>query len=82
MLRPAPFANATENTSNDSLAKPLLVEANELPFNDSQVAVAGVAQAVAENRAERWVAENSNAIDCWNKYVEENGLPLAKYRSF
>lgn len=42
----------------------------------------GVAQAVAEKRAEQWVAENAKAFDCWNVYIEKNGLPLAKYRMF
>ena len=45
-------------------------------------AEAGVARAVAEKRAELWVAQNQKAFECWNAYVEKNGLPLGKYRSF
>jgi antitoxin CcdA len=41
-----------------------------------------VARAVAEKRAELWVAQNQKAFECWNAYVEKNGLPLGKYRSF
>ena len=37
---------------------------------------------LAERRAALWVAENAKAFECWNDYVEKNGLPLAKYRSF
>jgi len=44
--------------------------------------VTNVSLAVAKKRAEQWVAENAKAFDCWNAYVEKNGLPLAKYRSF
>lgn len=38
--------------------------------------------AVAEKRAELWVAQNQKAFECWNAYVDKNGLPLAAYRSF
>ena len=41
-----------------------------------------VAKAVAEKRAEIWVKENAQAFECWNAYIEKNGLPLEKYRSF
>lgn len=36
----------------------------------------------AQARAERWQAENREAFDSANRYVEEYGLPLAKYRVF
>ncbi|MBL8444626.1 MAG: type II toxin-antitoxin system CcdA family antitoxin, partial [Zoogloeaceae bacterium] len=57
-------------------------EAKALRINISQAAEIGVAKAVAEKRAELWVAENTEAFDCWNAYVEKNGLPLTKYRNF
>ncbi|MCL2636684.1 MAG: type II toxin-antitoxin system CcdA family antitoxin [Betaproteobacteria bacterium] len=74
--------NAAKKATNVSLAEPLLAEARELRINISQAAESGLARAVAEKRAELWVAENAKAFDCWNAYVEKNGLPLAKYRSF
>ena len=43
---------------------------------------AGLARAVAERRAELWLAENRDALDSSNAYVEANGLPLARYRGF
>lgn len=30
-------------------------------------------------KARQWMAENSKAFDCWNRYVEQHGLPLAKF---
>lgn len=75
-------AQAPKKATNVSLAETLLAEARELRINVSQAAEAGVARAVAEKRAELWVAENRKAFDCWNDYVEKNGLPLGKYRSF
>lgn len=76
------YSGAAKKATNVSLAEPLLAEAKQLRINISQAAEAGVAKAVAERRAELWVAENAVAFDCWNAYVEKNGLPLAKYRSF
>ena len=73
---------APKRATNVSLAEPLLAEAKQLRINISQAAEAGVARAVAEKRAELWVAENRKAFECWNTYVEKNGLPLGKYRNF
>ena len=75
-------AQAPKKATNVSLAETLLAQAKELRINVSQAAEAGVAKAVADKRAELWLAENQKAFDCWNAYVEKNGLPLAKYRSF
>lgn len=75
-------AQAPKKATNVSLAETLLAEAKELRINVSQAAEAGVARAVAEKRAELWVAENQRAFECWNAYVEQNGLPLGKYRGF
>ena len=76
------YANAAKKSTNVSLAEDLLVVAKELRINVSQAAEAGLAKAVAEKRAELWLKENVKAFDCWNAYVEKNGLPLEKYRSF
>ena len=75
-------AQAPKRATNISLAESLLAEAKQLRINISQSAEAGVARAVAEKRAELWVAENQKAFECWNAYVEKNGLPLGQYRSF
>ena len=75
-------AQSPKRATNVSLAESLLAEAKQLRINISQAAEAGVARAVAEKRAELWVAENQKAFECWNAYVEKNGLPLGQYRSF
>lgn len=75
-------ANAAKKATNISLSEPLLAEAKALRINISQAAEAGLAKAVAEKRAELWVTENAKAFECWNEYVEQNGLPLAKHRNF
>jgi antitoxin CcdA len=76
------FAHVEKKATNVSLAEDLLAEAKALRINVSQAAEAGVAKAVAEKRAEIWLRENKKAFESWNAYVEKNGLPLEKYRSF
>lgn len=31
------------------------------------------------DKARRWAADNRKAFDCWNRHVEEHGLPLAEF---
>jgi antitoxin CcdA len=71
------YAAVAKKATNVSLA-----EAKALCINVSQAAEADLAKAVADKRAKLWVKENLKAFDCWNAYVEKNGLPLDKYRSF
>jgi antitoxin CcdA len=35
-----------------------------------------------ESKTAQWRRENLPAMEAWNKYVEEHGLPLAKFRQF
>lgn len=82
MLTASRFRTATKRATNVSLPEDLLAEAKALQINISQAAEAGVAQAVARARSELWLAENQEAIQSSNAFVEKYGLPLAKYRMF
>lgn len=31
------------------------------------------------NKAKQWIAENAKAFECWNRFVERHGLPLARF---
>lgn len=75
-------AGSTRKATNVSLGEALLNEAKSLHINISQAAEAGLAHAVAERRAELWLEANREALESSNAYVEQNGLPLAAYRSF
>jgi len=37
---------------------------------------------VISTEGRQWLEENADAIKAWNDYVEQHGLPLAKYRQF
>ncbi len=82
MAAPSNYATAPKRATNVSLAETLLSEAKELRINVSQAAEAGLAKAVAEKRAERWLEENREALESYNAYVEKHGLPLERYRMF
>ena len=68
--------------ANLSLDPELILAAKELKINISRAAEDGLRKAVSEARAAAWKAENAEAIESFNQYVEEHGLPLAKYRQF
>ena len=68
--------------TNITLGEALLAEAKALQINISQAAEVGVARAVAEKRAELWLQNNQEALESSNAYVEQHGLPLARYRGF
>jgi len=82
MLTASRSRSASKRATNVSLPEDLLAEAKALQINISQAAEAGVAQAITRARSERWLAENQEAIESSNAYVEKHGLPLAKYRMF
>lgn len=75
---PAPARKST----NLTLAVRLVAEARELGVNVSQAAEVGIAAAVAGRRQQRWLDENRDALESSNAFVEQHGLPLAKYRNF
>jgi len=75
-------ATRTRRATNVSLDAALLEQAKVLDINISRACEQGLAAQIAELRAERWLAENANALTSSNGYVEKGGLPLAGYRRF
>ena len=75
---PRPQRKAT----NLSIDQNLIAEAKALDLTLSRLAEEGIAAAVREEKNRRWKEENQEAIESWNEWVRENGLPLAKYRLF
>ena len=69
-------------STNLSMDQALLDEARALNINLSRAAEDGIRAAVKKSREERWRLENAQAIESSNRFVEENGLPLERYRQF
>ncbi|MGC1503852.1 MAG: type II toxin-antitoxin system CcdA family antitoxin [Sulfitobacter sp.] len=67
-----------KKATNLSLDQELLRDARALGVNISAAAEQGVRQALRE----AWLEENREAMGAWGQWVEENGLPLEKYRMF
>ncbi len=74
--RPQSFRRAP----NVSLPETLLREVREMEINLSQACERGLVAAVAEARRQRWLEENRQAMEAWNDYVAEHGIPLAAHR--
>jgi antitoxin CcdA len=68
--------------TNVSLRSDLIEEARKLNINISQACERGLEEQVRKSLRETWLEENQEAIEGWNRWVEENGLPLARYRQF
>ncbi len=71
-----------KRATNLTIDADLLIKARELGVNLSSAAEAGLVQAVSAAMREKWLAENRQAIECSNAYIDANGLPLARYRQF
>ena len=60
----------------------LVDEARRLDIDISQASERGLEAQVARTRDKQWLEENREAIEYWNAWVEQHGLPLARYRQF
>ncbi len=76
------LADAARKPTNVSLDPALVSEAKALGINVSRACEAGLKQQVAQEKSRRWREENAEAIASANAWIEENGLPLARYRMF
>ena len=76
------FDNAAKRPTNLTLNAKVLDLARELGLNLSQTVDGLLAEEVRRRYWERWNEENKGAISAYNKRVERDGLPLAKYRNF
>lgn len=76
------MSNAARKAVNLSMDRILLEEAKALEVNVSRAAELGLKAAVKKAKEDQWLAENMAALAGYNQYIEENGLPLEKYRQF
>lgn len=76
------MAVANRKPTNVTIASALLAEAKSYNVNLSRAAEAGIADAVAAEKAKLWKRENAEALASSNDYAEKNSLPLAKFRQF
>jgi antitoxin CcdA len=73
---------ATRRATSMTLDASLLDEARALGVNLSRAAEDGILAQVRAARVKRWKEENAEAIVDYNKWIEENGVPLQRFRKF
>ncbi len=73
-------STAAKKPVNLSVNSDLLRQAKELKVNVSQVLEVALASQVKRLREAQWLEDNKEAIDAYNRHVEENGLPFEPVR--
>ena len=71
-----------KRAANLSVDAALRDEAKALDLNLSATFEISLRAAVRAARAAKWLEENRAALEGYNAWVDQNGLPLAKYRQF
>ncbi|WP_066724945.1 type II toxin-antitoxin system CcdA family antitoxin [Sphingomonas pituitosa] len=77
-----PIASGKRKAVNVSIDTGVVAAAREVGLNLSQVCEAAIRQATKAEQDRRWQEENRAWAEACNKWVEENGLPLERYRMF
>jgi antitoxin CcdA len=82
--RPARVAspNAERAPLNLTLRKAIVARARTLDLNISEIADAALEAAVKKAEHEVWLAENKEAFDYYNKWVEKHGVFGLEWRQF
>ncbi|WP_439124075.1 type II toxin-antitoxin system CcdA family antitoxin [Marivita sp.] len=65
-----------------SLDADLIARAKNAGVNLSRAAEAGIEDEVRKTEAARWAEENREAIEAYNRRIEQDGLPLDAYRKW
>ena len=73
---------ATRKSTNLSLDAQLVADAKAFGLNLSETAERAIAEAVREEKVRRWKEENREAIEAYNRYIDEHGVPLSEFRQF
>ena len=81
---PAPVCDpkAPKKAVNLSNNSDLLRQARELRINLSKMLETQLEQVLREERARRWKEENREAMEAFNRWVEEHGVFSDRLRQF
>lgn len=80
--RSAPAGDARKRAVNLSVRADLLDEARSYGTNLSALLETALETEHRRLRTERWREENRDAIEGWNRWVDENGIPFADLKSW
>jgi antitoxin CcdA len=71
-----------ERLTTLSLRADVVEQAEAQGLDLREIAERALRRAIAARREAQWLEEHRGAIESSNRYVEQNGLPLGKYRMF
>jgi len=74
--------DAPKKAANLSINSDLLTKAKNLHINLSSVLESALAEKIRKQTKEKWIEENRNAIDEYNKKVESFGVFSDSIRDF
>ena len=81
-MQPLYDLNAPKKTTNVSINSDLLKRSRVLNLNLSATLEQALKAKLTENQAEKWKAENKNAIQAYNDFVEKHGCFGDEFREF
>ena len=79
-MRHDPIATGKRKSVNLSLDTGIVAAAREAGINLSQVSEVAIRAAAKRVQEEKWREEHRDWITANNAWIEENGLPLDRYR--
>ncbi len=68
--------------TNVSVRADLLAEARALGLNLSRTLETALEQAIREKRRQRWLTDNHDAMQAYQRHIEREGLFADRFRSF
>ena len=77
-----PISSGKRKAVNLSLDTGVVETARKAGLNLSQICEAALREAGRKEAARQWREENKEWAESVNRWVEENGLPLERYRLF
>lgn len=81
-MQPLYNYDAPKKATNLSLNSDLLRRSRALNINLSATLEQALKAKLAETKAEKWKAENRNAIQAYNEFVKEHGCFSDDFREF
>jgi len=75
-------STALKKPTNVSINSELLADAREFGLNLSAELEERLTETVRKRRAEQWLRDNREAIQAYNKFVEENGIWSDEFRTW
>lgn len=73
---------ATKKPTNVSINSELLMDARKFGLNLSAELEERLTETLRRRRAEQWLRDNREAIQAYNKFVEENGIWSDEFRTW